>query len=134
MLPLRYTRYWRTASVVVLVLVMLSTLMPVGWLFGDADSVLRWFKHADKWAHALTFVVLTLWFAGLYRSFLGIALGLLCFGAVIELSQLMIGYRSAEWLDMAANAAGIITGLGIATTGLGGWSQRAEDWYLTRNA
>ena len=134
MLPLRYASHWRTASIALLLLVLVATLMPVGWLFDDTDSAFSWIEHADKWAHAITFTMLALWFAGQYRSSWRIAVGLLVLGAFIELCQLMTGYRSADWVDMAANTVGIITGLGIATTGLGGWCQRAEDWYITRNA
>ena len=134
MLTLEYARYWRLASAALLLLVLAATLMPVHWLFDDPDSGLTLFEHADKLAHALTFLLLALWFAGLYRSLWAIAAGLLAYGALIELCQLMTGYRSADWIDMAANTAGIIAGLGIAMTGLGGWCQRAESRYLARNA
>ena len=134
MLALRYTRYWRLASTTVLLIVLLATLMPVNWFFTSTNGALGWIEHPDKWAHALTFAALAIWFAGLYRSFWGIALGLLFLGAGIELCQQMVAFRSADWGDMAANAAGIISGLGIAATGLGGWCKRAEDWYLTRKA
>ena len=133
MLPLRYARSWRVAGVALLFFVLAATLLPVGWLFKGAGSI-DWLKHVDKLAHALTFLVLALWFAGQYRSFWGIAIGLLAFGAVIELCQMTVGYRSADWLDVAANAAGIMVGLGIAATGLVGWCQRAEAWYIARNA
>jgi VanZ family protein len=49
------------------------------------------------------------------------------------LFQLQVSYRTADWLDIAANTAGIIIGLIIATAGLGGWALRFEDWYLRRN-
>ena len=61
-----------------------------------------------------------------------VALGLLAFGALIELCQRAVGYRSAEWLDLAADAAGILAGLGIALVGAGGWCQRVEAWLGAR--
>lgn len=50
-----------------------------------------------------------------------IAVGLLALGGVIELLQRAGGERMGEWLDLAANAAGIALGLGLARLGLGGW-------------
>lgn len=134
MWPLEFARFWRSTSAVLLLLVLVATLIPVDWLFDDSDSTFTLFEHADKLAHALTFLLLALWFAGQYRSLFRIGMHLLAFGVVIELCQWVTGYRSADWVDMAANTAGIIMGIGIATTGFGGWCQRAENWYLTRNA
>ena len=57
---------------------------------------------------------------------------LLVFGLFVEVCQLLVGYRSAEWNDMLANTAGIIVGIAVAITGLGGWSLRVEDWYTNR--
>ena len=134
MWSLEYARYWRIASVALLLLLLIAALIPVDWLFDQSDSRFKLFEHADKLGHALTFLLLALWFAGQYRSLWAIAAGLLAYGALIELCQGLTGYRSAEWLDMAANTAGIIAGLGIAATGPGGWCQRAERHYLARNA
>lgn len=130
MLPLRYARRWRTASIVLLVLVLAATLMPAIWFWPQKVGVVSWFVHADKWLHGLTFVLLAVWFAGQYqrRTYWLIGLGLIAFGAAIEVCQRMLSYRSAEVMDMAANGAGIVVGLGIALAGLGGWSLRVENW------
>jgi VanZ family protein len=132
MLPLRYAPWWRTASGALLVLVLLGAIMPAVWFWPDRGQIVLWFGGIDKWAHAIVFAFLALWFAGQYRprSYWRIALGLVMFGILIELCQRMVGYRSAEWLDVAADAAGIIAGLMIAATGLGGWCQRLETRYL----
>ena len=129
MLELRYARAWRAASITLLVGVLAATLMPAIW-FGS----IRHLAGADKWSHLIAFLVLTVWFAGLYRrrSYWRLALGLLAFGALIELCQGAIGYRSAEWQDLAADAAGILAGLGIAWAGAGGWCQRVEMWLVAR--
>jgi VanZ family protein len=134
MLPLRHARFWRIADLVLLLLVFLSALMPAVWLWDDKVKILSWFQNSDKWLHAMTFFILALWFAGQYRrpSYWRIAAGLLLFGFMIEFCQLMVGYRSADWLDIGANTAGIIIGLAVATAGLGGWSLRVEDWYSAR--
>lgn len=135
MLPLRHARLWRIASLVFLSMVLLATLMPAVWFFPKKIAALSWFAGADKWLHAMTFLVLAVWFAGQYRvsAYWRIAAGLLAFGFLIELCQLMVSYRTADWLDIAANTAGIIIGLAVAMAGLGGWSLRVEDWYSARN-
>ena len=136
MLPLRYARFWRIGSLLLLAAVLVAALAPADWLFGADDDQSSWFPHADKVLHGVTFLLLATWFAGQYRhdSYWRIAIGLLAFGALIELCQLMTGYRTADWIDMGANTAGIIAGLGLALTGAGGWCQRVEAWQLAREA
>ena len=136
MLPLRYAAFWRVVSALLLMFVIAAAIMPAIWLWPDRVSFFRWFDNVDKWAHLLTFFVLAIWFAGQYRprSYWRIALGLLAFGILIELLQRLVGYRSAEWLDVLADAAGIIAGLAIAAAGIGGWALRLETWYQQRRA
>jgi VanZ family protein len=134
MLPLRHARFWRIADVVLLCLVFLAALMPAVWFWDDKLKILSWLDYSDKFLHAATFLVLALWFTGQYRrpSYWRIAAGLMLFGCLIELCQLMISYRMADWADIAANTAGIIIGMTIAMAGLGGWSLRLEEWYSAR--
>lgn len=130
MLPLHYERRWRIASAALLLFVLFAALAPAIWLWPDKVRMVRWFGDVDKWAHAITFAVLAVWFAGQYRprSYWRIAVGLLAFGGLIEIMQRMLSYRSADWLDVAADAAGIIVGFVIAGAGLGGWALRFESW------
>jgi VanZ family protein len=136
MLSLRYARRWRTAGIVLLLLVLAATLMPVVWLWSDRRQVIAWFFEFDKWLHGITFVFLAIWFSGQYppRSYWRIGIGLIFFGLLIEASQRMVTYRSAELFDIVADAAGIAVGLVIAVAGAGGWSLRIEDWYARRKA
>jgi VanZ family protein len=63
----------------------------------------------DKAQHALGFAALTA--AGLLaypRSWLRIAVGLLLFGAGIELAQAAGGIRQGDWLDWLADAVGVL--------------------------
>jgi len=134
MLPLRHAGLWQIASVVLLFMVLLFALLPAVWFWNDKVKVLSWFQNSDKWLHATTFLILATWFAGQYRrpAYWGIAAALMVFGGLIEVCQLMVSNRSASWADIGANTVGIITGLAVATAGLGGWSLRIEDWYTAR--
>ena len=134
MLPLRYARRWQVASLTLLLLVLAATLMPAVWYWDDRFKAMSWFDGVDKWFHGVTFLVLSLWFTGLYhkRSYWKIGIGLLLFGLVIEACQRMVSYRTAEWLDVGADAVGIILGLVIGAVGIGGWCLRAEEILAKR--
>lgn len=136
MLPLRYAPRWRIASLVLLLAVLLAAITPAIWFWPDRLKFISWMAAIDKWVHVLTFVVLAVWFAGQYRprSYWRIAFGLLAFGVLIELCQRMVSYRTADWVDVAADAVGIIVGLAIAIAGVGGWSLRVESWLLQRQS
>lgn len=136
MLPLRYAPQWRIASIVLLLAVLFSTLAPAVWLWSDKVQLVSWLKHFDKWAHVVTFILLTVWFTGQYRprAYWRIAVGLTAFGMLIEVCQRLVGYRSAEWIDLAADVVGILLGLAIAMAGFGGWSLRIESWFNKRQS
>ncbi len=131
---MQYSRFWHAASIALLILVLAATMMPAAWFFDNKPSALSWFTHADKWLHGLTFLVLALWFAGQYRarSYWRVAAGLMVFGFLIELCQMTVSYRTADWIDIGANTAGIIAGLAVASAGLGGWCLRVEAWHMAR--
>ena len=134
MLPLRYTRRWRVAGTILLVLVLVAMLMPTMWV--SKVAYLKWFVSVDKWLHGAIFVFLAIWFAGQYRpaSYWRIAVGLIAFGVLTEFCQRLVTYRSADWFDLVADAAGIGIGLVIAMAGLGGWSLRVEEWLQARHS
>lgn len=119
---------------IILILVLALTLMPAVWFFDSKVKALVWFESVDKWLHGITFLTLSMWFSGLYRkgSYWKIAIGLLLFGLVIEACQLMVSYRTADWIDVGADAAGIFLGLAIGVAGIGGWCLRAEDRLIKR--
>jgi len=134
MLQLRYVRRWQVASAILLVFVLAATLMPAVWFFPSRREFALWYFGIDKWFHGVTFVVLAVWFAGLYRprSYWKIGLGLIFFGLVIEGCQRLVSHRTAEMFDVAADIVGIVIGLVIAGAGLGGWGQRFEGWLARR--
>jgi len=130
MLPLRHAARWQMASLVLLLIVLAATLMPAVWFWDDRFKALSWFESIDKWFHGITFLALSIWFTGLYKksAYWRIGLGLLAFGLVIEACQRMVTYRTADWMDVGADAAGIILGLVIGAAGVGGWCLRAEEF------
>ena len=134
MLPLRYIRRWQIASLFFLAFVLIAALMPVFWFLDDKAGGLSWFERNDKWVHGFTFLCLAIWFTGLFqkKTYWQIGIGLLFFGLVIEACQRMVIYRTADWTDVAANAAGIFLGLAIGVGGTGGWCLRAEE-LLTKH-
>ena len=136
MLPLQHERFWRIASLVLILLVFFFALIPAAWFWQDTVDIMAWTKHSDKFLHGATFAVLSVWFSGQYQrmSYWKIAAGLVLYGVVIELCQFNVGYRSADWYDIGANTLGVLVGLSLAAAGLGGWSLRAEEWLGARAA
>lgn len=136
MLPLQHARRWQMGSVFLLLAVLAATLMPVVWFWSGKVELLVWIAGIDKWLHGVTFLVLTVWFAGQYRplSYWRVVVGLLAFGLIIEVCQRMVSYRTADWFDVAADAAGIAIGIAVAIAGAGGWCLRVENWFHSRSA
>jgi hypothetical protein len=132
MLPLRYPLRWRIAGILLLTGVLGAALAPEIWPWmggGGPDWLL-----ADKWMHGFTFTALALWFSGQYarRSYWWLAIGLSVFGSMIEASQSLVTYRTAETADLVADLLGIAAGFAIALSGAGGWSLRVESWLRRR--
>ncbi len=106
---LRLKILWYLLGMLALLAVALVSLMPAPPQVGVND----------KLSHLLTYFVLGAWFAVIaeHRRALAIgALGLVGYGALLELLQGLGGHRYAEMADLLANAAGIALGLvGYAT-------------------
>ena len=134
MLPLRRAQYWRFADAVLLLLVFAMALLPTDWFSLAGPLTVDWIEHGDKWLHGAVFVFLAVWFAGQYESsaYWRIGMSLIAFGLLIEAGQWLVGYRSAEWLDVAADMIGTALGLAMAAAGLGGWAQALEAWRAGR--
>ena len=119
---LRLAALWYAAGAGLLLAVAVLSLMPLP----DVGV-------GDKTSHAVTYFVLAGYFSLLARrrrSLPGVALGLLAYGALIEIAQGFSGYRHAEWGDLLANGAGIGAGLLLYFTPLG----RLLDWVDLRIA
>jgi VanZ family protein len=73
------------------------------------------------------------WFSGLYRRglYLAIAVALLGLGVALDLLQTLTRTRSFEVPDIAADLVGIVVGCGLAFSFVGGWCQRLERRLLS---
>jgi len=90
---------WAMAMVSVTVL----ALLPVQHL------QLLLFNWWDKAQHALAFVVLTSGALVLWPSAsVQVVIGMVAYGAGIELAQWAVGWRFAEWADLAADTVGVV--------------------------
>jgi len=76
------------------------------------------FDLRDKAQHALSFVVLTGWALLLWPAHAcRVVPGMLAYGAGMELAQWAVGWRFAEWADLAADAVGVL----VAWMVVSGW-------------
>lgn len=100
------SRTWTLAFITCVIAVLTLALMPApppalstGW---------------DKSNHLLAFGTLT-WLAlhAFPQRLKSVLLGLLAYGALIEILQSFTPTRSAEWLDLCADGVGILLGWGL---------------------
>ena len=125
MRPLRYSWLWLGIGVILVVFVIAGSLAPGVSIIGAGG---------DKLMHLVAYLTLAVWFGGIYRParypFLGA--GLLALGAAMEVAQGMLPYRSMEFADALANAAGVLAGIALCWTLLGSWCQWVEARLLPR--
>jgi len=127
MLPLRHRGLWLAASAVLILTVVWGSL-ETGVDLPVPDGF-------DKFEHLGTYLVLALWFTGLYprNRYGAVAAALLALGLAMEIGQyLMAAGRMADPYDMAANTLGVGLGLAVALRASGGWTPKVEAW-LSRN-
>jgi VanZ family protein len=100
--PLRLKRLWLFVGILLLSAVAIVSLVPV-----PATGI------NDKWAHLLTYAMLSGWFALLAdsrRELMGYGVALIAYGALLEWLQGQTGYRYAELADFYANSLGVVCG------------------------
>ena len=126
LLALRHPRLWLVSGWTLVILSFIANLVP-------AHDLPQMGGISDKFEHAVGYLVLALWFAGIYPKsrYPLIGFALLIMGIVIEALQgaMHVG-READLRDVYANIVGIVCGLTLALAWLGGWAQRLES--LTR--
>jgi len=128
MLPLQHPKTWLVLGWALVALSLWVCLVPT-----NTAVLVPLFELNDKFMHMFGYVVLMLWFAGIYpRSrFRWIALGLFAMGAGVEvLQELMSVGRSGDVYDAVADTLGIAIGYFSAVRWLGGWVQRLETFLL----
>ena len=120
MYPLAFPRGWIAAGYVLVFLLLVGSLLP--------DLPGPGLKHADKLAHVLMYASAMFWFSGIFRpeKWWKIFAALAALGGLLELVQGFSATRSADWLDMLANLAGLAVALAAAWLFTGGWCLAAE--------
>jgi VanZ family protein len=125
MLPLRYPWLWWSLGWLLVAGVITGSLLPSVWMPDVAAS--------DKVMHVVSYLVLMVWFSGLYRRdrHLVIAVLLFVLGFLLDFSQSASPYRVFDWRDVAANAGGILLGLLLSRFVFEGWCRRVEQLFIS---
>jgi VanZ family protein len=125
LLPLRFPRLWSALGWLLVIGVVIGSLLP--------GQSIRLVTIDDKLLHAGTYMVLMLWFSGLYRPglYVAIAAALCALGVALDLLQGLTRTRSFDWYDVAANLAGVLVGCALAFAVVGGWCERIERRLLS---
>lgn len=117
----RYRGAWLALGLGMTLLIALGSLWP---------SVPRSaFVVSDKFMHFGAYAGLAFMYAGVFerRHWARVVFGLLLLGGAIEFAQVLLtASRSGEWLDMAANATGVMAGVFTATLFPGSWCRQVE--------
>jgi VanZ family protein len=111
---MRFRNLWLTIGFGLVLLVIVASLMP------NPPSPAE-FKGSDKVEHFAAYATMTFWFAQIYRRNRvrwAIALAFVMLGISLECLQGLSGYRTFEYADMGANAAGVLCALLLAQTPL----------------
>lgn len=117
---LRYQRMWTILGWIAVAVALVLNLMP-----GAVTPQMV----GDKYEHVIGYVLLTLWFCGIYpRSrYWVIAASLLGMGILVEILQGAMHWgRHADVNDVIADVTGIAIGLVLALTILAEWPRRVE--------
>lgn len=118
---LNHGRLWLVLGWISVMLALMVNLMP--------GSTMHSVEVNDKLAHVFGYVLLTLWFCGIYprTRYWVIALGFLGMGILVEILQgAMHMGRSADFNDVIADVIGIGIGLSLAAAGLSQWPRWVE--------
>jgi VanZ family protein len=111
---LRFPNLWLAIGFLLITLVVVASLIP------NPPHVAQ-FRGNDKLGHFAAYIAMTFWFGQIYtrtRVRWTIALAFVILGISLEYLQRMSGYRTFEYADMGANAAGVLSALLLAQTPL----------------
>lgn len=111
---LRYKTLWLSIGIsLVITVIVLSLIAPPKDMMETLPN--------DKLGHFIAYFVLMGWFAQIYhttkqrRLYL---IGFLILGLLLEILQGLGGVRHADWIDMLANSAGVISAFLLTKTRL----------------
>ncbi len=111
---LRFKPLWLSIGISLIITVIILSLMAPPT---DIMDVLP----NDKFGHFIAYFALMGWFAQIYHTnkqrWLYL-IGFLILGLSLEILQGLGGVRNAEWLDMLANSAGIVSAFLLTKTKL----------------
>jgi VanZ family protein len=117
----RYRNAWLTLGWLMALIIAVGSLSPT--LPKAASGV------SDKFLHFTAYAGLAFMFAGVIerRHWGRVIVGLFLFGGAIELAQeYLTTSRGGEWLDMAANAMGVLAGMLTAALFPRSWCRQVE--------
>jgi VanZ family protein len=120
-----FRHLWIAAIAVVVVAIIAGSLSPFPVLPNEMGS--------DKFGHYLSYLVLAILASGIVEPARLWRVMLRCFllGLALEAAQaLLTDNRMAEWSDLLANAAGILTAWLIASGGRAGWGLRLASRFI----
>jgi VanZ family protein len=111
---LRYKTLWLSIGIsLIITVIVLSLMAPPKDMMEALPS--------DKLGHFIAYFVLMGWFAQIYHTnkqrWLYL-IGFLILGLSLEILQGLGGVRHADWLDMLANSAGVISAFLLTKTRL----------------
>jgi VanZ family protein len=126
LLPLRFPRLWSALGWLLVASVVIGSLIP-GPMLEKVAAV------DDKIMHAGAYFFLMIWFAGFYRRavYPVIASVLLALGIGLDVLQTFTETRSFDLYDIGMNCAGVLVGLALSVSLIGGWCQRVEQRLLS---
>jgi len=127
--PIAFRRVWIAAVLGLAAFIVYASLAPQPPVPTEVLS--------DKLEHYLAYLSLALLGSGIASPARLRFTLLRCFllGAALEIAQaLFTEHRMAEWGDLAANVAGILTAWLIAGQGRAGWGMRAAAWLQGKRA
>ncbi len=111
---LRYKTLWLSIGISLIITVIILSLMAPPTDMMDALP-------NDKFGHFIAYFTLMGWFAQIYHTnkqrWLYL-IGFLILGLLLEILQGLGGVRQADWLDMLANSAGVISAFLLTKTRL----------------
>ncbi|MBL8523187.1 MAG: VanZ family protein [Betaproteobacteria bacterium] len=108
-----HTTLFRLVGIAIVIAIWILSLIPLSGTPPVPGS--------DKTHHLLAYFACLFCWAQVYRlplSRLKLAIGFILMGALVECAQGLTSYRFFEWLDMVANAAGVIIAWLVVTVQL----------------